>query len=159
MRHGVVPNLAPHVRTAASGTIEAVLRREGTEVKAKPVGLLEHRNVDRLRRRGLREHEEHVAVVRGAALRVGRDVLRVRLEMNGRGGRRCGKGNVGPKWVRLDMGQYAGLTFEYILQPVEVSRKRLALRVWNVKVNHQESVQTCVRVEQRRVDLRRSSRL
>ena len=52
---------------------------------------------------------------------------------------------------RIDLGS------EHILHPVEVCRERLALRVWNIEVNHQESVQTRVRVEHACVELGRPS--
>lgn len=97
VRHGVVPNLTPHMRSAASGPVKPVLHRKGTEVKAKPVGLLEDRNVDGISCRGLRKNQQYIAVVGAAALGMRRNVWSMCLERDGGGRRRCGKGNVGPE--------------------------------------------------------------
>lgn len=80
----LIPLLTPHVRSAAPCTVKPVLLRKGSEVKPEPFGLLEHRNVDRLGGRRLGEHEQNVAVVGRAPLRVGRDIRRVCIERNSR---------------------------------------------------------------------------
>ncbi len=89
------------MRSAAPGSVKAVLHREGAEVKSEPARLLEDRNVDGLSRRGLWKNEQHIAVVRGAALGMRRNIGCVGLERNGGGRRRRGKGNIGPKWMVL----------------------------------------------------------
>lgn len=75
--HRLVPDLPPHKHAAALARVEAVIRRERAVVEPEALVRADGGDFDALRRRGLRNEEQDVAVVRRAALRMRRDVGRV----------------------------------------------------------------------------------
>ena len=116
VRHGFIPDLAPHMRAATASSVEAVLGRKRTEVEAEPFRLLEDRDVDGFGCRSLREHQQDITMVRRIALGMRGNVRGVGLKGDSRRRCGCGQRDVGSDRVMSGITLRAILRHTYCIQ-------------------------------------------